>query len=95
MGERISEYRILVEITEGRRPLGKPRRRYEDNIKVDFQEVGQGGMGWVALAEDRDFGWRLRMFRKILRFCGRAEELLASQVGLCSVELECETRWYI
>jgi hypothetical protein len=59
MGERIGEYKILVYITEGRRPHRKPRRRYEDNIKVDFQEVGQGGMGWVALVEDRDFVGRL------------------------------------
>jgi hypothetical protein len=56
MGKRIDEYRILVEISEGRRPLGKPMRRYEDNIKVDFQEVRQGGMGWIAVTEDKDFG---------------------------------------
>jgi len=39
---------------EGKRPLGRPRRIWEDNIKMDFQEVGCGGMAWIELAEDRD-----------------------------------------
>ena len=39
---------------EGKRSLGRPRRRWEDNIKMDFQEVGCGGMDWIDLAEDRD-----------------------------------------
>jgi hypothetical protein len=42
---------------EGKRPLGRPRRRWEDNIKMDLQEVGCGGMDWIDLAQDRD-GWR-------------------------------------
>jgi len=42
---------------EGKRPLGRPRRRWEDNIKMDLQEVGCGGMDWIDLAEDRD-SWR-------------------------------------
>jgi hypothetical protein len=42
---------------EGTRPLWKPRRRWEDNIKMDLQEVGCGGMGWIGLAQDRD-RWR-------------------------------------
>ena len=42
---------------EGRRPLGRPRRRWEDNIKRDLQEVGRGGMDWIELAQDRDT-WR-------------------------------------
>jgi hypothetical protein len=42
---------------EGRRSLGRPRRRWEDNIKMDLQEVGWGGMDWIELAQDRD-RWR-------------------------------------
>jgi hypothetical protein len=41
----------------GKRPLGRPRRRWEDNIKMDLQEVGCGGMDWIELAQDRD-RWR-------------------------------------
>jgi hypothetical protein len=42
---------------EGKKPLGRPRRRWEDNIKADLQEVGCGGMNWIELAQDRD-RWR-------------------------------------
>ena len=45
--------RILVGKPEGKRPLGRPRRRWEDNIKMDLQEVGCGGMDWVDLAQDK------------------------------------------
>jgi 3-oxoacyl-ACP reductase-like protein len=44
----------LVVKPEGKRPLGKPRLRWENNIKMDFQEVGCVGMGWIELAQDRD-----------------------------------------
>jgi hypothetical protein len=57
MGERRGAYRVLVGKPEGRRPLGRPRRRLEDNIKMDLREVGWGGMDWINLAEDRD-RWR-------------------------------------
>jgi hypothetical protein len=50
-------YRILVGKPEGKRPLGRPRRRWEDNIKIYLQEVGCGGMDWIELAQDRD-RWR-------------------------------------
>jgi len=53
MGERRGVYRVLVEKPEGK----KPRRRWEDNIKIDLQEVGCGGRYWIELAEDRD-RWR-------------------------------------
>ena len=57
MGERRSVYRGLVRNPEGKRPLGIPRRRWEDNIKMELQEVGCGGMEWIELAQDRD-RWR-------------------------------------
>jgi hypothetical protein len=46
-------YRVLVGKPEGKRPLGRPKRRWEDNIMMDLQEVGCGGMDWIELAEDR------------------------------------------
>jgi hypothetical protein len=57
MGERRGIYRVLVGKPEGKRPLGKPRRRREDNIKMDLQVVGWEGMEWIDLAQDRD-RWR-------------------------------------
>ena len=54
MGERKGVYRVLVRKPEGNRPIGRPRRRWEDNIKMDLQEVGCGDMDWVDLARDRD-----------------------------------------
>ena len=50
-------YRVLVGKPEGKRPLGNPRRRWEDNVKMDLQEVGWGDMDWIELAQDRD-RWR-------------------------------------
>jgi hypothetical protein len=54
MGERRGMYRVLVGKTEGKRQLGRPRRRWEDNIKMDLQEVGCGDMDWIELALDKD-----------------------------------------
>ena len=50
-------YKVLVGKPEEKRPLGKPRHRWEDNIKMDLQEVGYGGMDWIDVAQDRD-RWR-------------------------------------
>jgi len=57
MGERRGVYRVLVGKPEGKRPVGRPRRRWEDNIKMDLQEVGCVGMDWIELAQDMD-RWR-------------------------------------
>jgi hypothetical protein len=58
MREDKGVHRVLVGKPEGKRPLGKPRRRWEDNIKMDLQEVVRGGRGaWMELAQDRD-RWR-------------------------------------
>ena len=57
MGEERGMYRVLVGKLEGKRPLGRPRRRWVDNIRVDLQEVGCGYMDWIGLAQDRD-RWR-------------------------------------
>jgi len=57
LGERRGVHRALVVKPEGKRPLGRPRRRWEDNIKMDLEEVGCGGMDWIDLAQGRD-RWR-------------------------------------
>jgi len=57
MVDRRGVCRVLVGKPEGKRPLGRPRRRWEDNIKMDLQEVACGGMEWIELAQDRD-RWR-------------------------------------
>ena len=57
MGEERGVCRVLVGKSEGKRPLGLPRRRWVDNIRMDLQEVGCGYMDWIGLAQDRD-RWR-------------------------------------
>ena len=59
MGERRGLYRVLVGKPEGKRSLGRPRRRWEDNIKMDLQLVGCDGMDWIDLAQYRDRWWHL------------------------------------
>jgi hypothetical protein len=54
MGEERGVHRVLVGTPEGMRPLGRPRRRWEDNIKIDVQEVGGGRGDWMELAQDRE-----------------------------------------
>jgi hypothetical protein len=54
MGESRGVYRLLVGKPEGKGPLGRLRHRWEDNIKMDLQEVGCGYMDWISVAQDRD-----------------------------------------
>ena len=58
MGEERGAYRVLVGKPGGKRPLGRPRRRWVDNIRMDLQEVGCGYVDWIGLAQDRD-RWRM------------------------------------
>ena len=60
MEEGRGVHKVLVGRPEGKRPLGRPRRRWEDNIKMDLEEVGRGFGDWMELAQDRD-GWRALM----------------------------------
>jgi hypothetical protein len=57
MGEGRGVYRVLVGRPEGKRPLGRPRRRWEDNIKMDLREIRIDGANWIQLAQDR-VQWR-------------------------------------
>jgi hypothetical protein len=57
MGEGRGAYRVLVGRSERRRPFGRPMRRWENNVKMDLQEVGWGGMDWIDMAQDTD-RWR-------------------------------------
>jgi hypothetical protein len=58
MGEKRNVYRLLMGKPEGRRPLGRPRRRWLDNIRMDLVEVGWGDVDWIGLVQDRD-RWRV------------------------------------
>jgi hypothetical protein len=59
MGQRRGAYRVSVGKPEGRKPLGRPRRRWEDNIKISLRGVGWGRMDWIDLAQGRDRRWAL------------------------------------
>jgi hypothetical protein len=92
VGERRGVYRVFVGNPEGKRPLGRPRRRWEDRIKMDLQEVGCGGTDWIKLAQERD---RWRAFANVVVIFGfhkmrgvscLAENRLVSQDGICSMD---------
>jgi hypothetical protein len=57
MGEKRNSYRLLVGNPEGKRPLGRPRRRCVDNIRMDLVEIGRGCVDWICLAQDM-YNWR-------------------------------------
>jgi hypothetical protein len=57
MGEERKVYKVLVGKPEGKRPLGRPRRRWEDGIRMDLSDIGLGGVDWIRLSEDMD-RWR-------------------------------------
>jgi hypothetical protein len=93
MGEERGVHRVLVGKPEGKRPLGRPRRRWEYNIKMDLQEIGGGCGDWIESAQDRD-RWRvlvstvknLRFHKSVGNFLSSCKDWLASQEGLCSME---------
>ena len=68
IGERRGAYRVLVGNPEGKRPLVRPRHRWEDNINIDLQEVGFWGMNWIEVAQDGDIWWALVNAVTSLRF---------------------------
>jgi hypothetical protein len=92
MGDGEGAYRVFVKRPEGKKPLGRPRHRWEENIKMNLMEVGWGGMDWIALAEDRDGCQELVnavMNLRVPQNVGISlldEDLLASQEGRCSME---------
>jgi hypothetical protein len=91
MGEKRNAYRLLVGKPEGKRLLGRPRRRFGDNIRMDLGVVGLGDADWIGLAQDRN-RWRANSlltfgFHKLLANYRVASQLVASRVVLSSVEL--------
>jgi hypothetical protein len=76
MGEKRNVYRLLVGKPEGKRPLGRPRRRWKDNIRMDLAEVGWGDVDWIGMAQDRN-RWRALVNSVLnLRDKWNAEKLL-------------------
>jgi hypothetical protein len=73
MGEERGFYRVLVGKPEGKRPLGRHRRRWVDNLRMDLQEVGCGFMDWIGLAQDRD-RWRT-LVSAVMRWAGHVARM--------------------
>jgi hypothetical protein len=86
MGKKRNVYKLLVGKPEGKRPLGRPRRRWLDNIRMGLAEVGWGDVDWIGLAQDRD-RWRA-LVNSVLNHNYRvSKQLVASRVVLSSMEL--------
>jgi hypothetical protein len=85
-GEKRNAYRLLVEKPEGRRPLGRPRCRWLDNIRIDLVEVGWGDVDWIGLAQNRD-RWRTLVNSVLnLRVPSNAGKV-SKKLGISRVEL--------
>jgi hypothetical protein len=82
MGEKRKAYRLLVGKPEGKRPLGRPRRRWLDNIRMDLVEVRWGDVDWIGLAQDRD-RWRA-LVNSVLNLWGSIK---------CWETIECPNNW--
>jgi hypothetical protein len=80
-GEKRNAYRILVGKSEGKRPLGRPRRMWVDNIKMDLREIVGDDMDWIDMAQDRN-QWRALVHMAMLGSSRVAAQLAASQEGL-------------
>jgi hypothetical protein len=78
MGDRRGAHRVLMVKPDGKKPLGKPRRGWEDNIKVNLQEVRWGGMDWNDMAQDRDRRWAVVSVVMNLRVAYNAGNFLTS-----------------
>jgi hypothetical protein len=77
-GSRRGVYRVLVGRPEGKTPLGRSRRRWEDNINMNLQEIGWGGNDWIPVAQDRERWWALVMAAINLRIPQNAGKFLTS-----------------
>jgi hypothetical protein len=91
MGEKRNEYKLLVGKPEGKRPLGRPRRRWVDNIRIDLGEVGWGDVDWVGLAKDRN-RWRA-LVNSVLNL--GFHEMLGPSSGLTSSGLSGSAQLHI
>jgi hypothetical protein len=94
MGEKRNAYTLLVDKPEGKRPLGRPRRRWVDNIRKDLGEVRWGGVNWIGLAQDRN-RWRALVYvvmnlwvpENAGKLSRVVSQQVASRVVLSSIEL--------
>jgi hypothetical protein len=81
LGEKRNAYKLLMGQPEGRKPLGIPRRRWADNIRIDLLELGWGDVGWIGLAQDRN-RWRAHV-----------NSVLNIRVPKCWETIECPNNW--
>jgi hypothetical protein len=89
MGEERDMYKILMGKPEGKRPLGRPKRRWEDGIRMELREIGWGSVDWIQLAQDRDRWWavvktvmNLRVLRQPSPLCIMQKNKAASSCTL-------------